>query len=279
METRDLYREMAALADEGTPFVLATVIDAKGSTPRKTGAKMVVLPDGKTIDTVGGGKVEAQVIQDALDCLRRGESRTVEYALRPTGEHALGMVCGGETTVFLEVHAPSRTLLIVGAGHISQKLCPMAKLLDFRVVVIDSRPEFANAQRFEQADEVIVGSPAEAASLTRIDDRTHVVIVTHGHLFDKDALRSVVTSPAAYIGMIGSRNKVRIVLDDLAAEGIPAEALARVHAPIGLDLGGQTPGEISVSILGQIIAEWHGKLDTAAASLKSKVVRECDHAC
>ncbi len=259
METRDLYRELAILAEQGTPFVLATIIESLGSTPRKTGAKMAVLADGRTIDTVGGGKIEAQVISDALDALRRGVSGIVEYELRPTGEHALGMVCGGEAKVFLEVHAPDRTLVIAGAGHISQKLCPMAKLLDFRVVVVDQRPEFANEERFPRADEIIVGSPADIASLVRLDDRTHVVIVTHGHLFDRDALRAVATSPAAYVGMIGSRTKVRTVMQDLEEAGVPAEALARVHAPIGLDLGGQTPGEIAVSILAQIIAGWHDR--------------------
>jgi xanthine dehydrogenase accessory factor len=259
METRDLYRELAILAEQGTPFVLATIIESLGSTPRKTGAKMAVLADGRTIDTVGGGKIEAQVISDSLDALRRGVSGIVEYELRPTGEHALGMVCGGEAKVFLEVHAPDRTLVIAGAGHISQKLCPMAKLLDFRVVVVDQRPEFANAERFPLADEIIVGSPADIASLVRLDDRTHVVIVTHGHLFDRDALRAVATSPAAYVGMIGSGTKVRTVMGDLEEAGVPAEALARVHAPIGLDLGGQTPGEIAVSILAQIIAGWHNR--------------------
>ena len=269
MESRELYREMAALAEQGTPFVVATIVESLGSTPRKTGAKMIVLADGRTIDTVGGGKIEAEVTRDAVDALKRGVSRVVEYELRLTGEHALGMACGGEAKVFLDVHAPDRTLVIAGAGHISQKLCPMAKLLDFRVVVVDQRPEFANAERFPLADEVIVGSPADIASLVRLDDRTHVVIVTHGHLFDKDALRAVATSPAPYVGMIGSRSKVTTVMRDLQEEGVPSEVLARVHAPIGIDLGGQTPGEIAVSILSQIIAGWHGRrvtVETEAAS-------------
>jgi xanthine dehydrogenase accessory factor len=269
MESRQLYREMAALAESGTPFVVATIVESLGSTPRKTGAKMVVLADGRTIDTVGGGKIEAEVTRDALDALKRGVSRVVEYELRLTGEHALGMVCGGEAKVFLDVHVPDRTLLIAGAGHISQKLCPMAKLLDFRVVVVDQRPEFANAERFPLADEVIVGSPADIASLVRLDDRTHVVIVTHGHLFDKDALRAVAVSPAAYVGMIGSRSKVATVMRELEEEGVPVDALARAHAPIGIDLGGQTPGEIAVSILSEIIAGWHGRrvtVETEAAA-------------
>lgn len=264
MQIAELYRKMASLLDEGTPFVLVSVLEAVGSTPRKGDAKMLVLPDGRIFDTIGGGKVEAQAIADALDALKRGVSRVVDYELRPSGEHALGMVCGGQTKVALDVHSPGSTLLVIGAGHIGQKLAPMAKLLDFRVVVLDARPEFANTGRYPEADEVIVGHPKDAADLVRIDERTHVVIVTHGHMHDKDALRAVVTSDAAYVGMIGSRNKVKTVLGELAAEGVPAEALARTRAPIGLDLGGHTPGEVSLSILAQIVAERHGKIDAVA---------------
>lgn len=259
MSLPDLYREMARLADDGVPFVLATVVEALGSTPRKAGAKMLVLADGTTIDTIGGGKIELQVIEDSRDALRRGVSRMVEYELRATGEHALGMACGGETRVFLEVNVPVSTLLILGGGHIGQKLCPMGKLLDFRVVVLDSRADILTADHFPDADELVVGHPAETASLVRLDERTQIVIVTHGHLHDKDALRAVLDSPAPYIGMIGSRAKVRTVFDELLAEGVSPEALARVHSPVGLDLGGQTPGEISLAILAEIVAFRHGR--------------------
>lgn len=269
MQTAELYRKMASLLEEGTPFVLVSVLEAVGSTPRKGGAKMIVLPDGRTIDTIGGGRVEAQATADALEALKRGVSRVVDYELRLSGEHALGMVCGGETKVSLDVHSPASTLLIIGAGHIGQKLAPMAKLLDFRVVVLDARPEFANADRYPEADEVIVGHPKDAADLVRIDERTHVVIVTHGHMHDKDALRAVATTDAAYVGMIGSRSKVGTVLSELAAEGVPAEALARTRAPVGLDLGGHTPGEVSLSILAQIIAERHGKVEALGTGVLS----------
>jgi xanthine dehydrogenase accessory factor len=257
----NLYREMATLTEDGTPFVLVTVVESAGSTPRKAGAKMIVLPDGRTIDTIGGGKVEAQATVDALDCLQRGISRVAEYELRATGEHALGMVCGGETKVFLEVHVPAKTLVLVGAGHISQKLAPMAKMLDMRVVVVDSREELANESVFPDADEVVVGDQGDVGTLIPMTERSNVVIVTHGHIFDKEALRSVVSSRAGYIGMIGSRSKVRTVLSQLEEEGVDPEALSRVYTPIGLDIGGQTPAEIAISILAEIIAVEHGKID------------------
>jgi xanthine dehydrogenase accessory factor len=255
----DLYRKMAALSDAGDSFVLVTIVDAQGSTPRKTGAKMLVLSDATTFGTVGGGKIEHRATRDAMEALRAGTSRLVPYELRSEGEYALDMACGGEASVFLEVHIPLRTLVIVGAGHIAQKLCPMARLLDFRVVVVDDRPEFAVAERLPDAEVVILGDPAETASIVAIDRWTAVVIVTRGHLHDEAALASTLGTDAFFIGMIGSRSKVRTVFAQLEAKGVPRDALARVRSPVGLDLGGETPGEISLSIMAQIVALCHGR--------------------
>ena len=254
LKQAELYRRMAELLERGEPFVEVTVVESRGSTPRGAGARMLVLGDGSTVGTIGGGKIERQAGEDAVELLRRGTSKLAHYALRQEGEDALGMVCGGDATVFLETHRPLSTLLVIGAGHIGQVLAPMARLLDYRVVVLDERPEFATAERFPDADQVIVGHPAEARSLVAIDEQTAVVIITHGHVHDQAALAAVLETPAWYIGMIGSRTKVRTVFAELRAAGVPAAALERVHAPIGLDLGGQTPGEISLSILGQIVA-------------------------
>jgi len=258
--SQELYKKMAELAADGKAFVLATVVESFGSTPRKAGAKMIVLEDGSTIDTVGGGKVELQVVEDALEALKRGISRTVKYELRTSGEHALGMECGGETTVFLEVNKAAQTLVVAGAGHIAQRLTPMAKLLDFNVIVVDNRPEYADYVNLPSADQVICGHPANLPELVALDRNSYVVIVTHGHLHDKDTLEAVLSADVAYIGMIGSQNKVRVVLEQLLAEGADPERVARVHSPIGLDLGGGTPGEIAVSILSEIIALRHGRL-------------------
>jgi xanthine dehydrogenase accessory factor len=260
MRQADIYRRMADLSEAATPFVTATIIRAAGSSPRKTGTKMIVLADASTVDTIGGGTLERQVIGDAIDCLRSGASAIKEYELRPTGERALGMECGGEVTVFLEVHAPDKTLLIVGAGHIAQKLSPLAKLLDFRVIVADSRSELLTRERFPEADLLLHTDPEELAERLPLAASTYVVIATHTHVHDRNALRAVVGSPASYVGMIGSRRKVKTVLSDLTSEGIEASQLQRVHSPIGLDLGGQTPAEISISIIAEIIADIHGKL-------------------
>ena len=259
MRIAELHAKIAELTREGTPFVVATITDVKGSSPRGVGTKMLVLEDGATIDTIGGGGLERRVVADALACLASGTSRSEHYELRPEGARALGMVCGGEATVFLEVVAPDRTLLIVGAGHIGQKLSAMAEFLDYRVVVIDSREELVTPERFPQADKLICGDTSRTADLYPIDGRTHIVIVTHGHLFDKEALRSVVGSPAAYVGMIGSVAKVRTVFAELEDEGIPRVLLAKVHSPVGLDIGAETPAELALSILAEIIAASYGR--------------------
>jgi len=258
MRAAELYGKMAELAQEGTPFVAATIIAVKGSSPRGVGTRMLVLADGTTMETIGGGALERRVIADALACLAAGVSRTERYELRPEGSRALGMVCGGEATVFLEVHVPDRTLVVLGAGHVGQKLCSFAKLLDFRVVVIDSREELVTPERFPRADRLICGDPARTAELTPIDESTHIVIVTHGHVHDKAALSSVIGSRAAYVGMIGSVAKVRTVFAELEQEGVARELFARVHAPIGLDIGAETPAELALCIMAEILADSHG---------------------
>ncbi|HEY5528238.1 MAG TPA: XdhC/CoxI family protein [Thermoleophilia bacterium] len=276
MRAAELYAKMAELSQGGASFVVATVIESIGSSPRKTGAKMLVLADGVTIETVGGGALERQVVHDALACLTSGVSETRQYDLKPVGEHATGMICGGEAKVFLEVNAPAKTLLIVGAGHVGEKLAAMAKLLDFRVAVIDSREEVVTAARFPQADVLICEHPGKTAESFPISESTHVVIVTHTHVHDKDALRSVIDSPAAYIGMMGSRRKVDTIFSELVAEGLDASKLKRVHSPIGLDTGGQTPAELSVSILAEIIAADNGRLEGLTRSRTADAGKSSD---
>jgi xanthine dehydrogenase accessory factor len=265
MRASELYLKMAELGERGVPFVLATVVEVKGSSPRGVGTKMLVLADGLTVETIGGGALEKQVIADALDCMSAGLTRMEQYELRKEGEHALGTVCGGEATVFLELNNPDPTLLMIGAGHVGQRLCPCAKLLDFRVVVVDSRPEMVTAERFPQADELICGDPGKVAELFSIGPTTHVVIATHGHVHDKAALSSVVASNAAYIGMIGSNSKVRTVFGELAAEGVDSALLERVHSPVGLDIGAETPAELALCIMAEIVADRHGKVGREAS--------------
>jgi xanthine dehydrogenase accessory factor len=266
MRATEFYAKMADLTRQAVPFVLATITAAQGSSPRGIGAKMLILADGTTVETVGGGVLERQVVTDALACLASGASRSETYQLRQEGEHALDALCGGEATVFLEVHAPDRTLIIVGAGHVGQRLCAIAKLLDYVVVVLDPRQEMVSRERFPQADQLICGDPARTAELCSLGEGSHIVIVTHSHQHDAAALRAVVDSPAAYVGMIGSANKVRAIFAQLADDGVEPELLARVHSPIGLDIGAETPAELALCIMAEIVAESYGKLAASAGS-------------
>ena len=259
MQPSDFYENVAALSRRDEPFVLATIIDTSGSSPRGPGTKMLVMQDGTSVETIGGGVFEKQVIADALACLGTGCSRTERYELRPKGDRALGALCGGEATVFLEVHAPQRTLLIVGAGHVGSKLAALAKFLDYRVVVLDSRAEMVTAEQVPAADELICGDPSRTTELVPITANVHVVIVTHDHLHDKDALRSVIDTPAAYVGLMGSATKVRSLYDLLGSEGVDRAKLDRVHSPIGLDIGAQTPAEVALCIMAEIVAVGCGK--------------------
>jgi len=155
--------------------------------------------------------------------------------------------------LFIEVAVPSPSLLIIGAGHIGQSLSRMGKLVGFRVVVLDDRPDFANVERFPEADEVIAADFAETLRDYPITDTTYVVVATRGHRYDEQSLRQVINSSAAYIGMIGSRRRVATVLRHLAEEGYPPERLRQVYSPIGLDIGGETPEEIALSIMAEIV--------------------------
>ena len=165
-------------------------------------------------------------------------------------------------------------MVIVGAGHVGQRLCAFAKLLDYIVVVLDSRQEMVSPERLPQADQLICGDPAHTAELCPIGESSHVVIVSHSHQHDAAALRAVIDSPAAYIGMIGSANKVRAIFTQLENDGVEPGLLARVHAPIGLDIGAETPAELALCIMAEIVAESYGKTAVAAGTSAKKQPKE-----
>ncbi|MBI4758719.1 MAG: XdhC family protein [Chloroflexi bacterium] len=247
----DIVQLAAEALRQGQRVALVTVTRAVGSTPRSPGAKMLVYPDGSIAGTIGGAAVEARVIQEALTAMGSGAPRNLSYTLDET-KSDLGMLCGGTMEVFVDVLIPKPVLLIFGAGHIAQPLAQIGALAGFAVTVVDERVSLL-VKNFPQAQRLLAKKAADAVAELPIDASTYVVIVTGGHDSDEEALRRVVGTDAAYIGMIGSRRKVKVVLDRLAKEGVPAERLARVRAPIGLDLGAETPEEIALSIMAEIV--------------------------
>jgi xanthine dehydrogenase accessory factor len=248
-----IYEAVLEATQRGDSVALATIVKATGSTPREAGTKMLIYPDGSTVDTIGGGSLEANVIAEAQAALGEGKPRLVRYELRDSEVGDPG-ICGGEAEIFIDVINPHPTVLIVGAGHVGRSIAVLSSFLGFHTVVLDDRAEFANAERLPQADEIIVGDIVEELVRLNIAPQTHIVLVTRGHEHDRDALRQVVSSSAAaYIGMIGSQRKVKMVFDELRKDGVAEEALAAVHAPIGLDIHAETPEEIALSIMAEIV--------------------------
>lgn len=236
---------------------------------------MLIYADGRTRDTVGGGLFEQVVIRDALCALQNRQSITCEYSFTPGDEvsssepvqksakpqavkaaaaRTFGAVCGGHVSVFLEVVVPPDKLLIVGGGHCGRALAEAASLLGFSITVVDDRAEFAQPHEYALPGvEEVLHLSSDFTELPQPDAHTFVALVSKGYISDEAALRRILDSPAAYIGMIGSKRKRETVFANLRASGLAEEKLARVCAPIGLNIGAETPAEIAVSILAQII--------------------------
>lgn len=263
---QNIWEEIGHLQKSGERGALATIVGTKGSTPRKAGAKMLVLPGGKTLGTIGGGCLEAEVYEEARQVIKTGRPRLVSYDLSEKEASDLGLVCGGTMDVFVEPVGADPSLLIFGAGHVAHPLAQVGKLLGFRVTVLDDREYFANPQRFPEADRTVVGEFKALAEEATLGPSTYVVIVTRGHEHDREVLASLINKPLAYLGMIGSRAKVDKVFRILREDGVPQEVLRRVHAPIGLDIGAESPEEVAVAIMAEILAVKNGR----SAGLLSK---------
>jgi xanthine dehydrogenase accessory factor len=249
----DIYEAIASLRRRGEKAVLATIVSTRGSAPRKESAKMLVMADGKIIGTIGGGAVEHQAYEESLKLIDVGECKLAHYELTNSDASKEGMTCGGIVDVFLEPIKPLPSLIIFGGGHISFFLARIGKMVDFRVTVIDDRPEFANHERFPEADETIAEDMASAVQRLKINSDSYIVIVTRGHQNDEQVLGWAVTTPAGYIGMIGSKRKINTSFTYLKTKGVIQEQLDRVHSPIGLSIGAETPEEIAVAIMAEII--------------------------
>jgi xanthine dehydrogenase accessory factor len=251
----DFYGEVHELLRRHGAVAIATVVRASGSTPRHAGARMIVLPDGATRHSVGGGRFEGLVKEEALRLLGDGSGPLLRsFPFRPEGPEAFGAVCGGEVEVFLEVVRDPPRLIIVGGGHCGLALARAASLLDFRILVCDDRREYAEPARFEGCrveKAIFAGENLEDLPATAEGD--FVVLVSRDHHTDREALRRLLGRPLRYLGMIGSRRRVDMVFRELRESGADEQALRRVRAPIGIELGAETPEEIAVSILAEIV--------------------------
>lgn len=238
--------------ENGKPAALATVVRTRGASPRNPGAKMLVYPDGSIVGSVGGGEMEMRVIEAAQQTLRDGQPRYLDMTLS-NEERGDPLICGGEMEIFVESLLTASRMVIVGAGHVGAACAQLAKLLGFYVVVLDDRAEFLTAEAFPHADERISGDLVEKIKQVDITPQTFVVLVTRAHTLDVSLLGAIVEKNAAYIGMLGSQRRVITVLDTLRKKGVSEAALQRVHAPIGVEIHAETPQEIAVSIMAQVI--------------------------
>lgn len=254
MENKILLKIYESL-DRRESAAMAVLTQDTGSTPRKSGSIMAVWKEGRILGSVGGGKVEYAVIEKAIECIEKKEDSSFELKLN---EQGLGMQCGGTVKGFIKVFYPRAKLIIAGGGHIGEKLYQLARVLDFYTVILDDRGEFANRDRFKDADEIIVGDIGESLSKYNISEKDYIVIVTKGHMQDMGALKASVGRGAAYVGMIGSTRKIRYVMDELMKAGIPKEELQKAYTPVGIDIASNLPEEIAVGILAQILLVKNG---------------------
>ena len=264
----DLTRELEA----GRAAMLCTVTDSRGSVPRGTGARMLVLEGGEALGTIGGGAVEHQAVQFARELLEQGRSAERTYGLAPGGD--ADMICGGEVDVRFRCLAPSDVreleaiarewapadrVLLFGGGHVARALAKVLSLADYSVEVWDQRPEAVTPALFPDAAALRCGAwEAALEALAPVAAEDYVVVMTPGHQGDFTVLAQVLKTPAKYIGCIGSRSKAAAVRSRLLEAGFSEGEVDRVRSPIGLPVGGKAPGEIAVSVAAEMIACRYG---------------------
>jgi xanthine dehydrogenase accessory factor len=254
------FQAITMALQQGETICVATIVAVQGSAPRKVGSKMMIRADSSILGSVGGGATEAQIIQDAREALVKGTPVLRRYTI-PT--ETLFAAQGAPQTeraieVFLEVLSPSKELLLIGGGHVAHALARLAAQLGWRITVVDDRAAFANPERFPMAKQTLVLPPAQIPQAAHITMRTGIVIATRDHEQDEAALKVALESPAYYIGLVSGRAKARELLEHLQAQMTSKEQLARVYTPIGLDIGSETPAEIALSILAEMLLAERG---------------------
>ena len=247
-----ILNELLTAQQSGAPVVLATVIKARGSVPRHSGSKMLIFGDGRISGSIGGGEMESRVVKEALQTLQDGRTRVLPYSLVEPKRGDPG-VCGGEVEIYLEPYAPPATLLVIGCGHVGRAVAELGHFLGYRIVVTDDREALAAPENIAHADLYLPGSITDALAQNPITPNTFVIMVTRNVLVDREIVPHLIHTPARYIGMMGSSRRWTETQKLLVADGLNPADLARIHSPIGLEIEAETPEEIAVSILAEII--------------------------
>ena len=252
-----ILTRLQELSEAKIPLVSTTVVQSEVD-HIQVGAKMLFAANGEKVGSLGDTTLETAVQGELMEVLEKDAPGVFRWQVEESSD-GIGVHENRDRNreegvwVFMDAVQPRPTLLIAGAGHVGQALCHLGKWLGFDVAIVDDRTDFASEERLPEADEIIIGDIAEELRKYPVDHLTYAVIVTRGHQHDEEALHSVVESNARYVGLIGSRRKIKLIYDDLRDAGIPEERLAKVYAPIGLDINSKTVPEIAVSIAAQLI--------------------------
>lgn len=246
------FKRIAELEAEGIPFALAIVVQAQGSVPRHEGSKMLIFPDGSSQGTIGGGEMESLVIKEGQASLQDGKARYLHYNFRDTDRGDPG-VCGGEVDVYVEPIQPKPTLLVFGMGHVGQAVAYLGSWVGFRVIAADDREEFAVSSTAPAADRVLHCELADLANEVEINPQTYIVLATRGVPVDVEGLPALLEKEVGYLGVIGSRRRWETSVKELIEKGISEELIAKVNSPMGLEIQAETPEEIALSIMAEIV--------------------------
>ena len=260
-ETADAAALAAVMAcrERGEAVALVTVIGATGSAPRGMGATMAVRKDGSIVGTIGGGNLELFTIRHALASIEDGCPRRLHYDFSGGPEQNVSKACCGTTDFFIQPFTEMPRLVVFGAGHVARALVPQARACGFSVLVADDRQDFLDAASFPEGTEFLCGPFPETAASAPLDETTYAVIMTYGHVHDEEVLAACLNRPWKYLGLMASRAKVAELKAHIGTTDEARRLLEKVRMPVGLDIGGRSPAEIAVSIMGEIIAERYGR--------------------
>ena len=249
---REIARALADALDEGTAVVVATVVRTSRSVPRRPGARMLVFADGDQLGTVGGGEMERRVLETATDVLATGRPADLDVDLVDPARGDAG-VCGGSMTIHLEAFMPRPHLVVIGCGHVGTAVVELAHWLGYRVTAVDDRDDVADPARLAVADALLSGTLVDSVREAGIDDRADVVLLTRSAAVDVEVLPLVLASAARSVGVMGSARRWATTRAALVDAGVPDEQLERVTSPVGVEIAAETPGEIAVSIMAQLV--------------------------
>lgn len=251
------YKRIAELESGGTTFALAVIVRAQGSVPRHEGSRMLIFSDGSIEGTIGGGEMESLVIREAQASIADGRPRILHYNFRDPDRGDPG-VCGGEVDVYVEPNQPKPILLVFGMGHVGKAVAHLGSWIGFAVVVADDRAEHATLKAAPAAERAIHCELASLSQEVDIDSQTYIILATRGVPVDVEGLPSLLMKDAGYIGVIGSRRRWETTVNELREHGVTEDLIQRVNSPMGLEINAETPEEIAISIVAEIVMKRRG---------------------